>query len=158
MLADWGVRYRLDGGGSAGGMVARCAGGEDDAAKSETKKSEMKKLEGTWQLVSSVKDGKPTPEAVVKKIRVVIKEGKHTVYFGDDVVVKEIPFALDPAKSPKTTLNTLPEGKTIRGIYKLEGDKLTSCAAEVGKEGPTEFASKPGSGHTLRVFQRVKAK
>jgi uncharacterized protein (TIGR03067 family) len=137
-------------------MAALCAAGVDDAVTSDVKKSELKKLDGTWQLVSAVENGKPAPEGVVKKIRVVIKEGKHTVYFGDDVVVKEIPFDLDPSKSPKTTLDTLPEGKTIRGIYKLEGDKLTSCAAEVGKEGPTEFASEPGSGHTLRVFQRVK--
>ncbi len=130
--------------------TAVSASGEDAA------KAELKKLEGTWQLVSAVKDGKETPEEVVKKIRVVIKGGKHSVYFGDDVAVKEIPFSVDPTKNPKTTVDTLPDGKEIKGIYKLDEDTLTSCVAEAGKDRPSEFASKPGSGHTLRVFKRVE--
>jgi uncharacterized protein (TIGR03067 family) len=122
----------------------------------ETPDAEMKKLAGTWQLVSAVNDGKQTPEEVVKKIRVIIKDGKHTVYFDDKVVAKDVPFTVDTTKNPKTTVDTLPDGKEIKGIYKLEEDMLTSCAAEVGKDRPTEFTSKPGSGHTLRVFKRVK--
>ncbi|MEK7806729.1 MAG: TIGR03067 domain-containing protein [Chloroflexota bacterium] len=125
------------------------------AANDETAKDEMKNLEGTWQLLSAMKDGKETPAEVVKKIRVAIRGGKHTVYFGDEVAAKEIPFAVDPTKSPKTTVDTLPGGKEIKGIYKLEGDMLTSCVAETGKDRPSEFDSKPGSGHTLRVFKRV---
>lgn len=130
--------------------AAAMAAADEDAAKAE-----MKKLEGTWQLVSGVKDGKMTPEEVVKKVRVVIKEGKHTVYFGDDVAAKEIPFTIDPTKNPKTTVDTLPDGKEIKGIYKLDEDSLTSCVAEAGKDRPSEFASQPGSGHTLRVFRRI---
>jgi uncharacterized protein (TIGR03067 family) len=117
---------------------------------------ELAKLAGTWQLVSAVRDGKETPEEVVSEIRVVIKEGKHSVYFGNDVVAKEIPFVVDATKEPKETTDTLPDGKTIKGIYMLDGDTLTSCVAEPDKDRPTEFASKPGSGHTLRVFKRVK--
>jgi uncharacterized protein (TIGR03067 family) len=79
---------------------------------------------------------------------VVIKEGKHSVYFGDEVAAKEIPFTVDPSKAPKTTVDTLPDGKEIKGIYKLDGDTLTSCVAEAGKDRPAEFVSKPGSGHT----------
>src|SRR5262245_33099417 len=76
-------------------------------------KAELKKFEGTWQLVSAVKDGKETDAEVVKKIRVVIKDGKHSVYFGDETAVKEIPFAVDPTKDPKTSVDTLPDGKQI---------------------------------------------
>ena len=31
------------------------------------------------------------------------------------------------------------------------------CVAEPGKDRPSEFASKPGTGQTLRVFKRVNA-
>jgi len=126
------------------------------SAPDEATAKEMKKLEGSWQLTSAVKDGKETPADVVKKIRVVIKGGKHSVYFADDVVAKEIPFAVDPSQNPKTTVDTLPDGQEIKGIYKLDDDTLTSCVAEVGKDRPVEFVSKPGSGHTLRVFKRIK--
>ena len=69
------------------------------AADEDAARAEMKKLEGTWQLVSAVKDGKETPEEVVTKVRVMIKAGKHSVYFGDEVGVKEISFAVSWRKN-----------------------------------------------------------
>jgi uncharacterized protein (TIGR03067 family) len=123
----------------------------DDATREE-----LKKLFGTWQLVSAVKDGTETPNEIVQKIRVVIEDGKHSVYFGDEVVAKQIPFTIDPTTTPKSTTDTLPEGRQIKGIYKLDGDMLTSCVGEVDAARPSEFVSKAGSGQTLREFKRVK--
>jgi uncharacterized protein (TIGR03067 family) len=70
-------------------------------------KAEWKKLDGTWQLISAVSDGKETPDDVTKKIKVVIKEGKHTVYFEDQTLAKEISFTIDlkiPDEAPKKCL------------------------------------------------------
>ena len=138
------------------GAVVVVIFGAASAADEGAVKVELAKLEGTWQLVSGVNNGKQIPEDVVKMIRVVIKDGKHSVYFGNESAVKETPFTLDPAKDPKTSTDKLPDGREIKGIYKLDDDTLTSCVAEPGKNCPTEFSSKEGSGWTLRVFKRVK--
>ena len=132
-------------------LVLAAAPPEEDAVKKE-----LEKLQGTWQLVSAETDGKKAPEEQVKQIRVVIKGNKHTVFFGDKAIAKEVAFTLDPQKKPKASDDILPDGKMIRGIYELDGDTLKSCVAAVGKERPTEFAAGAGTGNTLRVFKRVK--
>ena len=117
---------------------------------------ERKRFEGTWQLVSAVNDGEELPKEFVKKVRVVIKDGKFTVHVGDEIAAKDVSFVIDPTAKPSTVDDQLPDGRKILGIYELDGDKLTNCVAEVGKDRPTKFESKPGTGHTLRVFKRVK--
>ena len=137
-------------------VAAACLALAADKSKDNVVKAELEKLQGTWQLISAETDGKKLPEETVKKIRVVIKGNKHTVHFGDKVVAKQIPFTLDPTKKPKTTDDTLPDGKQIFGIYELKGDILKSCVAGIGKNRPKKFAAAQGSGHTLRVFKRLK--
>ena len=48
------------------------------------------------------------------------------------------------------------EKDTILAIYELEGNILRVCWSPLGKERPTEFASKPGTGHALVVLKREK--
>jgi uncharacterized protein (TIGR03067 family) len=127
-----------------------------DAPKADLVKKETEYFQGPWQLVSAETDGKKASDENVKQTRVVIEGSKHTVYFGDKPVVHQIPFEIDPTTTPKSVTDTLPDGRTIKGIYKLDGDTLTNCVAAPGKDRPKEFSGKAGTGQTLRVFQRVK--
>jgi hypothetical protein len=47
--------------------------------------------------------------------------------------------------------------RAATGIYKIEDNILTICRAPVDKDQPTEFASKPGTGHTLMTYRRKKS-
>ncbi len=43
----------------------------------------------------------------------------------------------------------------IPGIYKIEGDRRSSCVTKNGAGRRLTFDAKEGSGQTLRVFERV---
>jgi uncharacterized protein (TIGR03067 family) len=128
-------------------------------AKNEAVAAELSKFQGTWQLVSSETDGKIMPEEQAKKIRVIIEGDHHTVTFDGKPLAGNVKFTLDPTTTPKSTEDSLErephKGKKIRGIYRLDGDKLTSCVGAIDAPRPAEFSAKPGSGQSLRRFERV---
>jgi uncharacterized protein (TIGR03067 family) len=130
------------------------------AQEGQAIKDELARIEGTWQLVYAETDGKTAPTEKIRPVRVEIKGSSHSVYFGDKQVVHDVSFTLDPTATPRTIDDTVNEGpdkgKQIHGIYELEGDTLASCVAKAGQERPKKFSTTPGSGHTFRVFKRVR--
>jgi uncharacterized protein (TIGR03067 family) len=128
-----------------------------DAPQDAAVRKELEQLQGTWQMVSHEVDGKPD-EALRGAVRVV--EGdKFTIKMGDKTL-RAGTMKLDPTKKPMWIDITFAEGpekgKVRRGIYVLEGDTQKICYGDLDKERPTEFVSKPGTGHRLVVFKRVK--
>jgi uncharacterized protein (TIGR03067 family) len=47
-------------------------------------------------------------------------------------------------------------GKTVLGVYELDGDTYKVCVGLSGRGRPEGFASEPGSGHALEVLKREK--
>src|ERR1700674_786901 len=104
--------------------------------------SDNKKFQGAWQRVSIIDDGKKVGGA--EKGSVVFSGNEYTLKDGDTVKSKGT-FKLDESKKPKE-FDVMPgagpyKGKTLKGIYKFDGDQLIYCMAGPGLERPKEFAS-----------------
>ena len=118
-------------------------------------KAELKKFEGTWKAVSIVIDGKPYPEGELKKdIWLQDADGNFEVVSEGRIVNKGKTTEIDPTQSPALVKGEDDEGK-YHGIYRLMVDTVEMCTGKADKPRPTEFASKPGSGHWHEVWKRV---
>src|SRR5690349_15928285 len=114
------------------------------ADKEEAAKEDLKKMTGTWTMVSGAEDGKQLPKKTVKAAMLRIKGEEHTVKVGDDTMKGT--HKLDPTKKPRTIDVQDTEGpskdKTLRGIYQFKDDEFSVCFAAPGKERPSEFTTK----------------
>lgn len=131
-------------------------------AKDDAVAQELKKFEGIWVMVSGEKEGQPLPAEHVKKSKIVWKGGSvavDTPHQAKDTIKAK--STVDPTKKPKemewTRENGPDAGKKMLAIYEFTGpDSYRVVFAPAGKDRPTEFATKPGSGHMMHVWQRAK--
>ena len=119
-------------------------------------------LDGVWRFVSLKGDGEDAPADVIKTWRWTVRGGE-LVWNDGDRETDRSSLLLAPDKDPKAIDLTGPDQngkvKTIRGIYRLDGDRLTACLAE-GKQArpdaprPERFEAVEGT--SLIVLERVK--
>jgi uncharacterized protein (TIGR03067 family) len=132
----------------------------DGDAKDEAVAKDLQAFKGTWRLSSREVDGKKDSDEWVKDV-IATNDGSGTfsVRRGDKVI-DEATVKLDPTQNPKTIDVTFTEGehkgKTVLGIYEIEGDAFRVCVARPADERPSEFSAKAGSGRTLIVYKREK--
>ncbi len=134
--------------------------GLSSTCRADAVSEEIARFQGIWRLISVEADGKPVEDVAGRNITVTFEGDTHTVRLGDKVIEKNVKVVIDPTQTPRQATDTVTEGTNkgliIQGIYKLEGDKLTSCITYKG-ERPTEFSAPAGSNRMLRVFERVNA-
>jgi uncharacterized protein (TIGR03067 family) len=137
---------------------------KDDAKKTEAKKDdaavqeEMSKLEGTYLCVSTEQGSEKGDPETLKKLKLVVKDKKWTVYINDKVSTVAT-FTIDPTKKPKTIdfTGTMggDKGKKYLGIYELNGTELKLCIGDP-KNRPTKFEAKKGYERQFEVWTRAK--
>lgn len=131
-------------------------------------KKELEALQGEWTIVSfeqRTKNGalNPLPAEFVMRMRLTIKGDKWSVRLtdggdkgntGDRMTIK-----IDPSKNPKAidfTSNARGKETIFPGIYKLEGDVLTTCRPTGEAPRPTEFKISTEAAGILYVWKREK--
>ena len=142
--------------GAIGSSFAADVGGE--AAEKE-----LKKLQGTWVMVSEEQDGKKLADEHVSKSKIITEGNKFQIVIPHrhpETIIAEI-VKIDPTKNLKE-LHFVHEngpnaGKTFIAIYEFEGDDQYKFGFDpTGATTLKEFTTKVGTGHILNRWKRVK--
>lgn len=126
-------------------------------AEGAASESDAERLAGHWVMASLVINGENAPDDQVSTAMLIV-EGTHYTpkYEGKDILET---FKIDPDTKPRSIDFTYTDGprkgETVKGIYKLEGDRYIMCRPLRAEDPrPSEFASGPNSGLVLVVWTR----
>ena len=112
------------------------------------------KLRGTWEIVSAEEEGKPQTDFL--KVKITFKGNGEGEVIDPDGEKGRAVYFLDSSKKPKQIIFGF--SFLIRpGIYKLEGEELTTCFSGRGEEDPPKkFSGSKESKATLWTLKKVK--
>jgi uncharacterized protein (TIGR03067 family) len=133
---------------------------------------ELPKLDGAWQVMSATIDHgrttfkRPEHQWVIKGDQIAVKKGNLDRFkftsVGDriaDALGYNATFKVDPSAEPPT-IDLQPSegpdrGKTLHGIYSLEGDVLKICVALSGEKRAGDFEAMRRKDRWLITFKRA---
>jgi uncharacterized protein (TIGR03067 family) len=140
----------------------------DDPKMQAALAKELKRLEGTWKVVSIVQGGKEQPVDTLGE-SMTFKDGRLTVRGNrEDDQPEPQQFRLDPTCHPPVIdiddsgKNFKDAADVVEGVYRLDGDTLTVCLNWESGRGavkgnrPTALESKEGSPGRLITLKRQK--
>jgi RNA polymerase sigma factor (sigma-70 family) len=135
---------------------ARAASGTGHAMPTQIK-TDAQRLQGVWQLVSMVSEGKQASENEIREIRLELTD---TAFRSECAgpLFRESTYTIDPTRDPRrldfTSKGDFPP-HVCQAIYRFEGEDLVLCYPRSGANRPARFESKPGSGLTLILWRRI---
>jgi uncharacterized protein (TIGR03067 family) len=124
---------------------------------SEEMESALKRLQGTWNILTIEVKGQKAPDDSLKTYHpTMIFNGKQAIFKSGIDTDKQMIIQLDPTQVTKQ-IDFIDEKKQIeKGIYNLDDDLLTICFASPGESRPTEFATTPEKSIWLIMLRRAK--
>jgi uncharacterized protein (TIGR03067 family) len=147
------------------GLSASCVRPQVSSDDPNLPREELNRFTGTWQsswvvVSSKYKGGETISTADPPKILAFAPDG--TYKWAHGLRGKGRIVRLDPS-APLAEIDCVLgeghgryEGKTQKGIYKLEGDTLIVCDSLPGEPRPTEFKSTKENGWELTRFKRLE--
>jgi len=130
-------------------------------ASDDATRKELARLEGTWRVVASEKDGAEAPPDDIESMTISVAGDSYTVR-REGEVVEEGTLRIDPTRMPRSidASPSKPEGKIQRGGYEWgEDGAIRICFAHPGEEDrPARFSTTEGTGHTLTTARRIGPK
>jgi uncharacterized protein (TIGR03067 family) len=123
----------------------------------ETTAQELERQQGTWQVVSSIRDGMEGDPEIVASIRRIVT-GDHVVWERDGKPFSGSTIVVIPGTDPRG-IDVIPDGgpargKRVLGIYKFDDERLVLCMADADQPRPTTFSAETASRQTLMVFKK----
>jgi uncharacterized protein (TIGR03067 family) len=118
---------------------------------------EPARLQGVWSFTLVEVEGarQPTPPFETNKL-IISRDGRYVIVQGERITRGTL--ELDPTQTPghyDVTIAGGPnKGQVTRGIYEIAGDTYRICLPLGGRDRPSAFVTKPGSGLILFAFKR----
>ena len=120
------------------------------------------KLNGTWKAVAGTERGKKVPKELLENSDLILRihGDRYTVTLNGKIEEEgtlKTDTSTKPARIDLKVEKGKHKGKSVEGIYRLDGDTLSISIGRPGhKERPGAFTSKEGSDCTAFVLKRQK--